>query len=166
MLGVVPGIARWGFPEFVFVSASIMLLNPLALSLVLPRCRTSFRVPHCRRHRPQMGWSIFPGRFRRRSVRDGPLVPPLRPPPGLALRHDLLPLHCHLLAIAAPSFETLLLARGAAGRWHIVHPRQIATLDRPDCYAGPSEWASVMSLAIMCSSRTVDRTVGLPGGAI
>ena len=101
-----------GFPEFVIVIASIMALNPIAMDMMLPalpNIASTFHITVA--NRPQMVLSIFllgfgvgqfvmgpvSDRFGRRPVLLG----------GMAL-------YCvaSLLAIAAPSFETLLLARG------------------------------------------------------
>src|SRR6201991_639173 len=104
-----------GFPEFVVVIASIMALNPIAMDMMLPalpNIASTFHITVA--NRPQMVLSIFllgfgvgqfvmgpvSDRFGRRPVLLG----------GMAL-------YCvaSLLAIAAPSFETLLLARALQG---------------------------------------------------
>jgi len=136
-----------GFPEFVIVIASIMALNPIAMDMMLPALpdiASTFHITVA--NRPQMVLSIFllgfgvgqfvmgpvSDRFGRRPVLLG----------GMAL-------YCvaSLLAIAAPSFETLLLARALQGLGTSA-TRVIATSIVRDCYAG-RRMASVVSLAMM-----------------
>src|SRR6266702_3533637 len=136
-----------GFPEFVFVIASIMALNPLAMDMMLPALpdiASAFHITVA--NRPQMVLSTFligfgvgqfvigplSDRFGRRSVLLGGMT-----------------VYCiaSLLAIAAPSFETLLLARALQGLGTSA-TRVIATSIVRDCYAG-RRMASVMSLAMM-----------------
>ena len=136
-----------GFPEFVIVIASIMALNPLAMDMMLPALPDiGVRLPHRIGQPPADGAVDLPARLRRRPVRDGAAVRPVRPPSGAARRHDLYGI-ASLLAIAAPSFETLLLARALQGLGTSA-TRVIATSIVRDCYAG-RRMASVMSLAMM-----------------
>ena len=111
-----------GFPEFVIVIASIMALNPLAMDMMLPalpNIGTAFHIAAA--NRPQMVLSIFLLGFGVGQFVMGPLSDRFGRRPillgGMAV-------YCvaSLLAIGAPSFETLLLAR-AAGRWDIRHAR-------------------------------------------
>lgn len=136
-----------GFPEFVVVIASIMALNPLAMDMMLPalpNIASAFHLTDA--NRPQMVLSTFiigfgvgqfvmgplSDRFGRRPVLIGGMVVY-----GIA----------SLLAIAAPTFETLLLARALQGLGTSA-TRVIATSIVRDCYAG-RRMASVMSLAMM-----------------
>src|SRR6267154_905847 len=136
-----------GFPEFVVIIASIMALNPLAMDMMLPalpNIASAFHLADA--NRPQMVLSTFiigfgvgqfvmgplSDRFGRRPVLIGGMVVY-----GIA----------SLLAIAAPSFETLLLARALQGLGTSA-TRVIATSIVRDCYAG-RRMASVMSLAMM-----------------
>src|SRR6266567_719567 len=136
-----------GFPEFVVVIASIMALNPLAMDMMLPalpNIRSAFQLADA--NRAQMVLSVFiigfgvgqfvmgllSDRFGRRPVLLGGMVVY-----GIA----------SLLAIAAPTFETLLLARALQGLGTSA-TRVIATSIVRDCYAG-RRMASVMSLAMM-----------------
>jgi DHA1 family bicyclomycin/chloramphenicol resistance-like MFS transporter len=136
-----------GFPEFVIVIASIMALNPLAMDMMLPALpdiASAFHITVV--NRPQEVLSTFligfgvgqfvmgplSDRFGRRAVLLGGMT-----------------LYCvaSVLAIAAPSFETLLLARALQGLGTSA-TRVIATSIVRDCYAG-RRMASVMSLAMM-----------------
>src|SRR6202048_2655881 len=104
-----------GFPEFVIVIASIMALNPLAMDMMLPalpNISSAFHIAAA--NRPQMVLSIFligfgVGQFVRAALFDRfARLPVLLG--GMAV-------YCvaSLLAIAAPSFEPLLLARALQG---------------------------------------------------
>jgi DHA1 family bicyclomycin/chloramphenicol resistance-like MFS transporter len=104
-----------GFPEFVIVIASIMALNPLAMDMMLPampNIGTAFHITAA--NRPQMVLSIFLLGFGVGQFVMGPLSDRFGRRPillgGMAV-------YCvaSLLAIAAPSFETLLLARALQG---------------------------------------------------
>src|SRR5258708_7936865 len=122
-----------GFPEFVIVIASIMALNPLAMDMMLPalpNIASSFGIVIA--NRPQMVLSTFLIGFGRGPVLLGGMT-----------------VYCiaSVLAIAAPSFETLLLARALQGLGTSA-TRVIATSIVRDCYAG-RRMASVMSLAMM-----------------
>ena len=144
---VASGHRPMGFPEFVVIIASIMALNPLAMDMMLPalpNIASAFHLTDA--NRPQMVLSTFiigfgvgqfvmgplSDRFGRRPVLLGGMVVD-----GIA----------SLLAIAAPSFETLLLARVLQGLGTSA-TRVIATSIVRDCYAG-RRMASVMSLAMM-----------------
>ena len=144
---VASGHRPMGFPEFVVIIASIMALNPLAMDMMLPalpNIASAFHLTDA--NRPQMVLSTFiigfgvgqfvmgplSDRFGRRPVLLGGMVVY-----GIA----------SLLAIAAPSFETLLLARALQGLGTSA-TRVIATSIVRDCYAG-RRMASVMSLAMM-----------------
>ena len=107
-----------GFPEFVIVIASIMALNPLAMDMMLPalpNVGTAFHIAAA--NRPQMVLSIFLVGFGVGQFVMGPLSDRFGRRPillgGMAV-------YCvaSLLAIAAPSFETLLLARALQGSGH------------------------------------------------
>ena len=136
-----------GFPEFVIVIASIMALNPLAMDMMLPALPdigSAFRIPVA--NHLQLVLSIFligfgagqfimgplSDRFGRRAVLLG----------GMTVYAV-----ASMLAIAAPTFETLLLARALQG-FGTAATRVIATSIVRDCYAG-RKMASVMSLAMM-----------------
>ena len=136
-----------GFPEFVIVIASIMALNPLAMDMMLPalpNIASAFDITSA--NRPQMVLSIFLVGFGLGQFVMGPLSDRFGRRPillgGMAV-------YCiaSLLAIAAPSFETLLLARALQGVGTSA-TRVIATSIVRDCYAG-RRMASVMSLAMM-----------------
>ena len=136
-----------GFPEFVIVIASIMALNPLAMDMMLPalpNIGTAFHIAAA--NRPQMVLSIFLLGFGVGQFVMGPLSDRFGRRPillgGMAV-------YCvaSLLAIAAPSFETLLLARALQGVGTSA-TRVIATSIVRDCYAG-RRMASVVSLATM-----------------
>ena len=136
-----------GFPEFVIVIASIMALNPLAMDMMLPalpNIGSAFHIAAA--NRPQMVLSIFLLGFGVGQFVMGPLSDRFGRRPillgGMAV-------YCvaSLLAIAAPSFETLLLARALQGVGTSA-TRVIATSIVRDCYAG-RRMASVVSLAMM-----------------
>src|ERR1700716_3964688 len=111
------------FPEFVIVIASIMAAN-----------------------RPQMVLSIFLIGFGVGQFVMGPLSDRFGRRPVLL---GGMAVYCvaSVLAIAAPSFEALLLARALQGLGTSA-TRVIATSIVRDCYAG-RRMASVMSLAMM-----------------
>src|ERR1700726_2485806 len=136
-----------GFPEFVIVIASIMALNPLAMDMMLPalpNIASAFHIAVAHRHQgvpctllPGFGGAPFvmgpfSDRFGRRPVLLGGMI---------------LYVIASVLAIAAPSFETILLARALQGLGTSA-TRVIATSIVRDCYAG-RRMASVMSLAMM-----------------
>jgi DHA1 family bicyclomycin/chloramphenicol resistance-like MFS transporter len=136
-----------GFAEFVVLIAAIMALNPLAMDMMLPALPN---IGHAlgidAGNRLQAVLSTFligfgvgqlvvgtlSDRFGRRPVLLG----------GIAV-------YCiaGALAVAAPSFETLLLARLMQGLGTSA-TRVIATSIVRDCYAG-RRMASVISLAMM-----------------
>src|SRR5258707_11143495 len=136
-----------GFPEFVIVIASIMALNPLAMDMMLPalpNIASAFHITSA--NRPQMVLSIFLVGFGVGQFVMGPLSDRFARRPVLL---GGMTVYCiaSLLAIAAPSFETLLLARALQGLGTSA-TRVIATSIVRDCYAG-RRMASVMSLAMM-----------------
>ena len=136
-----------GFPEFVVVIASIMALNPLAMDMMLPALpdiASAFRITVA--NRPQMVLSTFLIGFGVGQFVMGPLSDRFGRRPVLL---GGMTVYCiaSLLAIAAPSFETLLLARALQGLCTSA-TRVIATSIVRDCYAG-RRMASVMSLAMM-----------------
>src|SRR4030088_2423678 len=136
-----------GFPEFVVVIASIMALNPLAMDMMLPalpNISSAFHIAVA--NRPQMVLSIFLLGFGVGQFVMGPLSDRFGRRPVLL---GGMAVYCiaSLLAIAAPSFETLLLARALQGLGTSA-TRVIAVSIVRDCYAG-RRMASVMSLAMM-----------------
>src|SRR5258705_11982999 len=136
-----------GFPEFVIVIASIMALNPLAMDMMLPalpNIASAFHITSA--NRPQMVLSIFLVGFGVGQFVMGPLSDRFGRRPVLL---GGMTVYCiaSLLAIATPSFETLLLARALQGLGTSA-TRVIATSIVRDCYAG-RRMASVMSLAMM-----------------
>ncbi|MGE9010723.1 multidrug effflux MFS transporter [Leptospira interrogans] len=136
-----------GFPEFVVIIASIMALNPLAMDMMLPalpNIRSAFHLADA--NRPQMVLSIFLVGFGVGQFVMGPLSDRFGRRPVL-LGGMTVYFIASLLAIAAPSFETLLLARALQGLGTSA-TRVIATSIVRDCYAG-RRMASVMSLAMM-----------------
>jgi MFS transporter, DHA1 family, multidrug resistance protein len=136
-----------GFPEFVIVIASIMALNPLAMDMMLPalpQIGSAFHI--AAGNRPQMVLSIFLVGFGVGQFVMGPLSDRFGRRPIL-LGGMVVYCVASLLAIAAPSFETLLLARGLQGLGTSA-TRVIATSIVRDCYAG-RRMASVVSLAMM-----------------
>ena len=135
------------FPEFVIVIASIMALNPLAMDMMLPalpHIGSAFHIAAA--NRPQMVLSIFLIGFGVGQFVMGPLSDRFGRRPVLL---GGMAVYCvaSVLAIAAPSFETLLLARALQGLGTSA-TRVIATSIVRDCYAG-RRMASVMSLATM-----------------
>jgi MFS transporter, DHA1 family, multidrug resistance protein len=136
-----------GFPEFVIIIASIMALNPLAMDMMLPalpNIASAFHIVDA--NRPQMVLSIFLTGFGVGQFVIGPLSDRFGRRPVL-LGGMIVYSIASLLAIAAPSFETLLLARALQGLGTSA-TRVIATSIVRDCYAG-RRMASVMSLAMM-----------------
>ena len=136
-----------GFAEFVIVIASIMALNPLAMDMMLPalpNIASAFHIAVA--NRPQMVLSIFLVGFGVGQFVMGPLSDRFGRRPVLL---GGMTVYCiaSLLAIATPSFETLLLARALQGLGTSA-TRVIATSIVRDCYAG-RRMASVMSLAMM-----------------
>ena len=136
-----------GFPEFVVVIASIMALNPLAMDMMLPalpNIASAFHIVDA--NRPQMVLSTFLLGFGIGQFVIGPLSDRFGRRPVL-LGGMTVYFIASGLAIAAPSFETLLLARALQGLGTSA-TRVIATSVVRDCYAG-RRMASVMSLAMM-----------------
>jgi DHA1 family bicyclomycin/chloramphenicol resistance-like MFS transporter len=136
-----------GFPEFVVVIASIMALNPLAMDMMLPalpNIASAFHIAAA--NRPQAVLSIFLLGFGVGQFVMGPLSDRFGRRPAL-LGGMMLYVIASLLAIAAPSFETILLARALQGLGTSA-TRVIATSIVRDCYAG-RRMASVVSLAMM-----------------
>jgi DHA1 family bicyclomycin/chloramphenicol resistance-like MFS transporter len=136
-----------GFPEFVVVIASIMALNPLAMDMMLPalpNIRTAFGIADA--NLPQMVLSIFLVGFGAGQFLMGPLSDRFGRRPVL-IGGMILYGVASLLAIAASSFDLLLLARALQG-FGTSATRVIATSIVRDCYAG-RRMASVMSLAMM-----------------
>jgi MFS transporter, DHA1 family, multidrug resistance protein len=136
-----------GFPEFVVFIASIMALNPLAMDMMLPalpNIASAFHIVDA--NRPQLVLSIFLLGFGIGQFVIGPLSDRFGRRPVL-LGGMTVYFIASALAIAAPSFETLLLARALQGLGTSA-TRVIATSVVRDCYAG-RRMASVMSLAMM-----------------
>jgi MFS transporter, DHA1 family, multidrug resistance protein len=136
-----------GFTEFVVVIAAIMALNPLAMDMMLPalpNIGSTFRILVA--NRLQMVLSAFLIGFGVGQFIIGPLSDSFGRRPVL-LGGMIVYCIASLLAIAAPSFETLLLARVLEGLGTSA-TRVIATSIVRDCYAG-RRMASVVSLAMM-----------------
>jgi DHA1 family bicyclomycin/chloramphenicol resistance-like MFS transporter len=136
-----------GFPEFVVVIASIMALNPLAMDMMLPalpNIRSAFGIADP--NHPQLVLSTFLFGFGIGQFVMGPLSDRFGRRPVLIGGMVIYAL-ASLLAIGAPSFEALLLARALQGLGTSA-TRVIATSIVRDCYAG-RRMASVMSLAMM-----------------
>ena len=119
-----------GFPEFVIVIASIMALNPLAMDMMLPalpNIASAFHISAA--NRPQAVLSTFLIGFGIGQFVMGPLSDRFG---RRAVLIDGMALYClaSLLAIAAPSFETLLLARALQGLGTSA-ARVIASLPKP-----------------------------------
>ncbi|MDB5501732.1 MAG: transporter [Tardiphaga sp.] len=135
------------FPEFVLVIASIMALNPLAMDIMLPSLPdigVAFKIGDA--NRLQTVLSTFLLGFGLGQFVIGPLSDRFGRRPVLLIG---MAVYCaaSLLAIVAPSFETLLLARALQGLGTSA-TRVIATSIVRDCYAG-RRMASVMSLVMM-----------------
>ena len=136
-----------GFAEFVVIIALIMALNPLATDMMLPALPNIASAFHIlTANRPQAVLSIFLVGFGIGQFAVGPLSDRFGRRPMLL---GGMTLYCLASAcsIAAPSFETLLLARALQGLGTSA-TRVIATSIVRDCYAG-RRMASVMSLAMM-----------------
>src|SRR5215469_15485260 len=136
-----------GFPEFVVVIASIMALNPLAMDMMLPalpNIRDAFAIADP--NHPQLVLSTFLLGFGIGQFVMGPLSDRFG---RRAVLIDGMAVYClaSVLAVAASSFEMLLLARVLQGLGTSA-TRVIATSIVRDCYAG-RRMASVMSLAMM-----------------
>jgi DHA1 family bicyclomycin/chloramphenicol resistance-like MFS transporter len=136
-----------GFTEFVIVIASIMALNPLAMDMMLPALPNIGATFHIAlANRPQEVLSTFLIGFGVGQFVMGPLSDRFGRRPVL-LGGMTVYFVASVLAIFAPSFETLLLARTLQGLGTSA-TRVIATSIVRDCYAG-RRMASVMSLAMM-----------------
>jgi MFS transporter, DHA1 family, multidrug resistance protein len=136
-----------GFPEFVVIIASIMALNPLATDMMLPALpdiRSAFHIDAA--NRVQMVLSVFLTGFAAGQFVIGPLSDRFGRRPVL-LGGMVVYCLASLLAVMAPSFEGLLLARALQGLGTSA-TRVIATSIVRDCYAG-RRMASVMSLTMM-----------------
>jgi DHA1 family bicyclomycin/chloramphenicol resistance-like MFS transporter len=136
-----------GFTEFVVVIAMIMALNPLAMDMMLPalpNIGSTFHIDIA--NRLQMVLSAFLIGFGFGQFIIGPLSDSFGRRPVL-LGGMVLYAIASVLAIAAPSFVTLLLARALEGLGTSA-TRVIATSIVRDCYAG-RRMASVVSLAMM-----------------
>src|SRR3981081_2097185 len=136
-----------GFRAFAVVIAYIRALNPLAMDMMLPalpNIASAFHIVVA--NRPQMVLSIFLVGFGVGQFVMGPLSDRFGRRPVLL---GGMTVYCiaSVLAVSAPSFETLLLARALQGLGTSA-TRVIATSIVRDCYAG-RRMASVMSLAMM-----------------
>jgi MFS transporter, DHA1 family, multidrug resistance protein len=145
--GEIPKHHPIGFAEFVVVIAAIMALNPLAMDMMLPalpNIGSSFHIDGA--NRLQMVLSTFLIGFGVGQFLIGPLSDSFGRR-SVMLGGMVLYAIASVLAIAAPSFEMLLLARVLEGLGTSA-TRVIATSIVRDCYAG-RRMASVMSLAMM-----------------
>ncbi|MDU6749365.1 MAG: multidrug effflux MFS transporter, partial [Bradyrhizobium sp.] len=136
-----------GFAEFVIVIAAIMALNPLAMDMMLPalpNIGSTFHIDVA--NRVQTVLSAFVIGFGLGQFAIGPLSDSFGRRPVL-IGGMVLYVLASLFAIAAPSFEMLLLARALEGLGTAA-TRVIATSIVRDCYAG-RRMASVVSLAMM-----------------
>jgi DHA1 family bicyclomycin/chloramphenicol resistance-like MFS transporter len=135
------------FPEFVVIVASIMALNPLAMDMMLPalpNIGASFRISDG--NSLQAVLSTYLIGFGGGQFVIGPLSDRFGRRPVLLAGMVLYGI-ASLLALCAPSFEGLLLARGLQGLGTAA-TRVIATSIVRDCYSG-RRMASVMSLVMM-----------------
>ncbi|MEH2509621.1 DHA1 family bicyclomycin/chloramphenicol resistance-like MFS transporter [Nitrobacteraceae bacterium AZCC 1564] len=136
-----------GFPEFVAIVAAIMALNPLAMDMMLPALPdvgATFHISNA--NSLQTILSVFLTGFGAGQFIMGPLSDRFGRRPIL-LFGMLVYGAASILAIVAPSFEALLLARALQGLGTSA-TRVIATSVVRDCYTG-RRMASVMSLAMM-----------------
>ena len=147
--------ARWAspvhrpmsFPEFVVSVAAIMALNPLAMDMMLPALPdigAAFGISNA--NHLQWVLSTFLLGFGIGQIVIGPLSDRYGRRPVL-IGGMVVYAIASALAIVAPSFETLLLARVLQGL-STSATRVIATSVVRDCYVG-RRMASVMSLAQM-----------------
>jgi DHA1 family bicyclomycin/chloramphenicol resistance-like MFS transporter len=135
------------FPEFVVIVASIIALNPLALDMMLPalpNIGASFKISDG--NYLQSVLSTFLLGFGVGQFVIGPLSDRFGRRPVLLTGMVLYGL-ASMLALFAPSFEALLLARALQGLGTAA-TRVIATSIVRDCYSG-RRMASVMSLVMM-----------------
>jgi MFS transporter, DHA1 family, multidrug resistance protein len=136
-----------GFAEFVVLIAAIMALNPLAMDMMLPALPEIGSALHVASgNRIQAVLAMFLFGFGTGQLVMGTLSDHFGRRPVLL---GGIAVYCvaGALAVASPSFETLLLARFAQG-FSTSATRVIATSIIRDCYAG-RRMASVMSLAMM-----------------
>ncbi|KIZ47610.1 MULTISPECIES: multidrug effflux MFS transporter [Rhodopseudomonas] len=136
-----------GFPEFVLIVACIMALNPLAMDMMLPalpQIGSVFNIASG--NRLQGVLSAFMIGFGVGQFVIGPLSDRYGRRPIL-LAGMVVYTIASVLAVVAPSFETLLIARVAQGLGTAA-TRVIAVSIVRDCYAG-RRMASVMSLVMM-----------------
>jgi DHA1 family bicyclomycin/chloramphenicol resistance-like MFS transporter len=135
------------FPEFVVIVASIIALNPLAMDMMLPalpNIGASFNISDG--NYLQSVLSTFLLGFGAGQFVIGPLSDRFGRRPVLLIGMVLYGL-ASMLALFAPSFEALLLARALQGLGTAA-TRVIATSIVRDCYSG-RRMASVMSLVMM-----------------
>ena len=144
---VSPAHSPMRFAEFVVLIASIMALNPMAMDIMLPalpHIGAAFKVADA--NHLQTVLSVYLLGFGIAQFAIGPLSDRFGRRPillgGIAV-------YCvaSVLAVFAPSFELLLLARLLQGLGTAA-TRVIAVSIVRDCYAG-GRMASVMSLAMM-----------------
>lgn len=135
------------FPEFVVIVAAIMALNPLAMDMMLPalpEIGSAFGISNA--NHLQWVLSTFLLGFGIGQFLIGPLSDRYGRRPVL-IGGMVVYAIASALAIGAPSYETLLLARVLQGL-STSATRVIATSVVRDCYVG-RRMASVMSLAQM-----------------
>lgn len=135
------------FPEFVAIVAAIMALNPMAMDLMLPALPdvgATFGISSA--NYLQAVLSVFMTGFGLGQFIIGPLSDRFGRRPILIGGMVLYTL-ASVLAVAARSFEMLLVARALQGLGTSA-TRVIATSIVRDCYSG-RRMASVMSLAMM-----------------
>jgi DHA1 family bicyclomycin/chloramphenicol resistance-like MFS transporter len=136
-----------GFAEFVVMIATIMALNPLAMDMMLPALpNIGSALQIADGNRLQAVLSMFLLGFGAGQLVMGTLSDRFGRRPVLLCG---IAVYCvaSVLALAAPTFETLLLARVMQG-FSTSATRVIATSIVRDCYAG-RRMASVMSLSMM-----------------
>ncbi|MGO4717442.1 multidrug effflux MFS transporter [Bradyrhizobium sp. 2TAF24] len=136
-----------GFAEFVLAIAAVMALNPLAMDMMLPalpNIGAAFAIADG--NRLQTVLALFLTGFGAGQLVMGPLADRFGRRPILIGGLTLYAV-ASVLAIVAPSFGTLLLARAVQG-FATSATRVIATSIVRDCYAG-RRMAGVMSLTIM-----------------
>ena len=135
------------FPEFVVIVAAIMALNPMAMDLMLPALPdvgATFGITDA--NHLQLVLSVFMTGFGLGQFIIGPLSDRFGRRPILIGGMVLYTL-ASVLAVAARSFEMLLVARALQGLGTSA-TRVIATSIVRDCYSG-RRMASVVSLAMM-----------------
>jgi len=136
-----------GFAEFVLAIAAVMALNPLAMDMMLPalpNIGATFAITDG--NRLQAVLALFLTGFGAGQLVMGPLSDRFGRRPVL-IGGLMLYGVASVLAIVAPSFGALLLARALQG-FATSATRVIATSIVRDCYAG-RRMAGVMSLTIM-----------------